>query len=230
MVRPKKDKELKPVQKASNILTEDQQAALFFQHKNAIIALKEKLASVNGSLRSAYKQAKAEGFTKKEIDFAIKLEDDEDDSIQKERQRQNQIARWLGVPLGTQTELDLEPDRRSVEEKAAAEGKKAGMNGETLNPPYDPGTPGYESFVEAWHQGQAAIFSVQKMKSDTELLRPESEDEGQSDDFDDAANGDFGSDDYEAGEEVAVMSEEDATAEEEIPEFLRRTEPQEEDA
>lgn len=217
----KKEKALKPVAASSNILTDDQQAALFFQHKNAIVSLKEKLASVNGSLRSAYKQAKSEGFTKKEIDFAIALEDDEDDKIQKQRMRENQIARWLGVALGTQGELELEPDRRSVEEKAAAEGKKAGMNGETLNPPYAPGSPGYEAYVESWHEGQAAIFSIQKIKSETELLRPESEDEGQSDDFDDAANGDSG--DYEEGEEVAVMSEEDA-ADDGIPEFLRREE------
>jgi hypothetical protein len=182
-------------------------AALFFQHKNTIIALRDQVASVSGKLRSAYKVAKSEGFSKKEIDFAISLEDDEDDKIQKERLRQNQIARWMGIPLGTQTELELEPDRRSIEEKAAAEGKKAGMNGETLSPPYAPGTAGYEPYVEAWHLGQAAIFSVQKMKSEAELLRPESEesDEG-NDDFDMAANGDI--DDYAIGDEVQVEHEE----------------------
>lgn len=222
MARPKKEKALKPVAAPSNVLSEDQMAALFFQHKNKIVALRQKLSSVNGELRSAFKVAKAEGFTKKEIDFAIALEDDEDDKIQKERQRQNQIARWLGVPLGTQAELDLQPDRRTIEEKAAAEGKKAGMNGETLNPPYAPGTPGYEPYVEAWHQGQAAIFSIQKMKPEAELLRPESEEDGQGDDeFDAAADGDFGDDSYRPGDEVDV---EDGDAPFEPPAFLREKE------
>lgn len=220
MARPKKDKTLKPVAAPSNILTEDQQAALFFQHKNAIVALKEKLASVNGSLRSAYKTAKSEGFTKKEIDFAIALEKDEDDKIQKDRHRQNQIARWMGVALGTQGELELEPDRRSVEERAAAEGKKAGMNGEALNPPYAPGNPGYDAYVENWHIGQAAIFSIEKMKSETELLRPESEDEGQEDDFNAAADSDFGDDTYRPGDEVDVEMDED-DSDFEPPAFLR---------
>lgn len=202
-------KALNAVTPPSNVLTEDQQAALFFQHKNKIVALREKLASVNSELRTAFKVAKSEGFTKKEIDFAIALEDDEDDKIQKERLRQNQIARWLGVPLGTQAELDLQPDRRSIEEKAAAEGKKAGMNGETLNPPYAPGTPGYEPYVEAWHLGQAAIFSIEKMKSETQLLRPESEDEGGDDEFDAAADGDFGDDTYQVGDEVDIGGEDD---------------------
>lgn len=216
MARPKKEKALKPVAAPSNILTEDQQAALFFQHKNAIVALKEKLASINGSIRAAYKVAKAEGITKKEIDFAIALENDEDENIQKERLRQNQIARWLGLPLGTQSELALEPDRRTVEERAAAEGKKSGMNGETLNPPYAPGTPGYEPFVENWHIGQAAIFAIQKMKSEDELLRPEA-DPQEPDPFDVSADGDFGDDTYRPGDEVEVAEEPDF----EIPAFLK---------
>lgn len=180
---------LKAVNPPSNVLTDDQQAALFFQHKKAIESLKDKVASANSALRSAYKVAKAEGFTKKEIDFALSLEDDEDDKIQKDRLRQNQIARWMGIPLGTQGELELEPDRRSVEERAAAEGKRAGMSGESLNPPYAPGTAGYDPYVEAWHVGQAAIFSIEKMKSETQLLRPESEEnEGGTDDFDAAVD------------------------------------------
>ncbi len=219
MARPKKEKTLKPVAAPSNILTEDQMAALFFQHKDKIVALREKLASVNSDLRNAFKVAKAEGFTKKEIDFAISLEDDEDDKIQKARQRENQIARWLGVPLGTQAELALEsePDRRPIEERAAVEGKRDGMKGGSLNPPYAPGTPGYDEYCEAWHEGAAALFSIQNRNA-APLLRPESDEPDSDDDFDLAANGDFGDDTYRPGDEVDVETDEDETFE--PPAFL----------
>lgn len=220
MARPKKEKTLKQVAAPSNVLTEDQQAALFFQHKDKIVALRQKLASINGEIRSAFKMAKAEGFTKKEIDFAISLEDDEDDKIQKERQRQNQIARWLGVPLGTQGELSLEPepDRRPIEERAAAEGKRDGMKGGSLVPPYAPGTPGYDEYCEAWHVGAAALFAVQNRNS-APLLRPEAEGTNDgSDDFNDAADGDYGDDTYRPGDEIDI----DNADEFDPPAFLKR--------
>ncbi|BCH33230.1 hypothetical protein MesoLjLc_51600 [Mesorhizobium sp. L-8-10] len=171
-------------------LTEDQQQALFFQNKSKIVALKQKLASVSGELRSAYKTAKSDGFTKKEIDFAIALEGDDDNKIGEERKRQNMIAAWLGHPIGTQAELDLQPDRRPIEERAAAEGKKAGMEGQALKPPYAPGAPGYDAYVEAWHKGQAAIFAIKKKPEDApELLREQGkETAGKPDDFDQAAD------------------------------------------
>lgn len=211
-------KALNAVTPPSNVLTEDQQAALFFQHKNKVIALREKLASVNGELRAALKVAKSDGFTKKEIDFAIELEKD-DAKIVAWRKRQEQIAIWEGLPLGTQTELDLTPpvDRRPIEERAAAEGKRDGMKGGSLVPPYAQGAPGYEEYVEGWHLGAAALFSIQNRQSDTELLRPESDDEGQ-DDFDAAVDSDFGDDSYRPSDEVDVGGDD---ADFEPPAFLR---------
>lgn len=177
-------------------LNDDQQQALFFQHKKKIGGLKDKIASLTGDLRSAYKVAKAEGFTKKDIDYAFSLEKDDDEKMVEERRRQEQIARWLGHPIGTQADLfgtGKPTDDRPLKERAFDEGKRDGMKSEgPLNPPYDPGNEAYEAYIEGWHKGQEAIFNVKQKVEDppAPLLRPEGNEPAEADEFDEASEGD----------------------------------------
>lgn len=174
-----------------NELSEDQRQALFFQHKRQIAALKEKVGSATSDLRNAYKVAKAEGFPKKDFDFAFKLEDDADDEAISERRRQAEIAKWLGHPIGTQADLFAETsiDRRPISETSYEEGKRAAMNNEVLKPPHGAGTEAYTRYVEGWHEGDAIRASLAKEQEDgASLLRMNEEPDG-ADDFDDAADG-----------------------------------------
>jgi ribosome modulation factor len=54
------------------------------------------------------------------------------------------------------------PDRTPAVDRARAEGKRAGMNGESMKPPYDTTLPQHDQWVEGWHEGQKAIFAIQR--------------------------------------------------------------------
>lgn len=172
-------------------LNDEQQQALFFQHMRKIGDLKKKLASVNGDLRSAYKVAKAEGFTKKDLDFAFDLEKDEDEKMVEDRRRQAQIARWMSHPIGTQADLfgsGTPTDDRPLRERAFDEGKRDGMKSEgPLKPPYDSGD-GYDGYVEGWHRGQEVLLAAIKKPEEPVLLRPEGNEPAGPDAFDAAAD------------------------------------------
>lgn len=133
-------------------LTPQQQRALFFHHLSAVAARKEKIASATGELRAALKAAKADGFTKKDIDFALSLENDEDEKMVEQRKREQEIAAWCGHPIGTQADL-FDVDRTPIVERAAAEGRKAGAEGQSSSTnPYD-GEAG-QVWLREWHAGQ----------------------------------------------------------------------------
>ena len=134
-------------------LSPDQQKALFFHHLGRVSALKEKVASASGELRAAYKSAKADSFTKKDIDFALSLENDEDEKMVEQRRRETEIAAWCGHPIGTQADLFDATDRTPLVERAAAEGRKAGAEGASSSAnPYD-GEAG-QVWMREWHAGQ----------------------------------------------------------------------------
>lgn len=200
-------------------LSEDQQQALFHQHMRKIRELKKKMSSINGDIRQAFKVAKAEGVTKKDLDFAFALEKDEDDGMVNARRRETMIAKWLNHALGTQGDLfDDMRDKRPLKERAYDEGKTDGMKSEgPLSPPgnYSPGSDGYVGYVEGWHAGQAAITNIKKKEpEEAPLLRPEGGDPQGADAFDNAADGAPWSDDVKTakGDEAAAAEAEPAEA------------------
>lgn len=150
----------------SGNLNDSQHQALMLQNLKKIVALKTKATSASGELRAAYKEAKADGFTKKELDFAISLQNDDKDEMLTKRRRENQIARWLSHPIGTQS--DMFDDSRPIRDRAFDEGKRDGAADLPLKAPnhYAVGTPGYEGYMEGWHAGQAAIANSDREKED----------------------------------------------------------------
>jgi len=169
-------------------MDDDNQHALFLHHFNKIKALREKLATTNADLRNALKTAKAEGFLKGDFDTATALGKDKAGEIEAQRKREDRIARWLGIPLGTQGELFVAPSQR---EKAFAEGKNDGIQGKPMKPPYSPGTEGWEGWTEGWHAGQSAAFKIKQSKNpDAPIIKAadEGERDGTGDAFDEDAN------------------------------------------
>lgn len=183
----------------SGELTEEQRQALFLQNltkietlKAEIETLKAELASVNSKLRNAYKVAKSDGFKKKDFDYAAELRNNDDKEMIERRRREQQIAKWLAHPIGTQPDMFEEPDRRPIEDKAYEEGKIAGMEGKGCSPPYD-AVPG-QKWVEGWHDGLTANRSLFQKKEEPQSPAPT-----QPEAFDDALPGE--------GEEAAEATQ-----------------------
>lgn len=141
-------------------LTEDQHRALGFYHQgkyNELLTAK-KLADAN--LKVGAKRALADGISVDDIKLLNRLDTPEGEaSLRAELNRQLEVARWVGSEIGTQFSLLDEPDRTPLEDRAFAEGKRAGMKGESLNSPYE-GAAGI-AYSEGWHIGQEALFSIQ---------------------------------------------------------------------
>jgi ribosome modulation factor len=152
----------------SEALTDDQNQALFFSHKRAYEAALAKKKEAAAAFLKVCKLAKSElgDDAVLSIKDAILLDTDEGEAkLRADLERQLRIARWMNVPFGQQAELFSDAnDRRPATERARAEGKKAGMEGLAMKPPYHTALPQFDQWVEGWHEGQAAIFAITKPK------------------------------------------------------------------
>lgn len=144
-------------------LSEEQQEALMRSHMGKVRRLREQMATVNANLRNALKVAKADGYPKAEIDYALYLEKDAQDGSGEalaKRRREAQIARWLGHQIGAQPDIFDETDDKTLD-AAAKEfeaGKRAGMEGETLQTPEWVQDPA--QYAAGWHKGQDVLKST----------------------------------------------------------------------
>jgi ribosome modulation factor len=168
-------------------LTETQERALFFDHLNKIQASKAELEKMKASHARLFKAAKADGITKKDLEYALRLRSDDSngEELLEERRREIRIAKWLQHPVGTQMDM-FDKDRSTAEEKAFELGKNAGMEGKACIAPYDGSTKQAQAWIKGWHEGQAAIFDIRKIKTEEEapIVKTAAAPEGASDDDD----------------------------------------------
>lgn len=153
-----------------NQLTEDQRAALFFNHLKKYeesLAAKKK---ADADFRNVTKMIKAEGTELKDIKTALTLQTEEGEkTIKSEIEDQIRVAKWLGYSVGYQ--IDLFPDRRPSGEKAFDDGKVAGLAGLAMKPPFDPG-PLHDRFVAGWRAGQDALVAKLAPKAPEQQPKP----------------------------------------------------------
>lgn len=82
-------------------------------------------------------------------------------------ERDIQVLRWMGVPIGSQADLFPATDRTPITERAFNEGKRQGLAGENINNPHHHTTEAHRSLVEGYQAGQAANASGIKKLDDT---------------------------------------------------------------
>lgn len=69
--------------------------------------------------------------------------------------------RWAGVDIGFQGDLFGLPDNKTPEERAFAEGKRAGMRGEPNSVPTEWAAGDMmQEWIKGWHSGQEEIFAI----------------------------------------------------------------------
>lgn len=68
-----------------------------------------------------------------------------------------QVAQWVGHPLGAQLDLFSQPDRTPAVDRAYDEGKQASMENKPRQPPYDPGVPQYQRWLEGYADHQSTL-------------------------------------------------------------------------
>lgn len=165
----------KPAPLGHNQLSDDETAKLFFQHKRAYSAALDTKKVAAAKFLETCKLAKAElgAGVVADIKTALELESEEGEAkIKAAIEAQLRVARWMNVPIGAQAEMFGEPDRTPAVDRAWAEGKRDGLQGLTLKPPYDPSTPQYGRYQEGWHAGQAVNGAGIRAPADDADLRP----------------------------------------------------------
>lgn len=152
--KPKADKPA-PRAASKNHPLDPQEKALFHHHLPKVEAARRKVTAAVSDLRTLYKTAKADGFTKSDFDFAIEMRD-----VEKEKRaqaaiaRQLVIARFMDAKLGDQLDLFLEDARIPATDKAYEQGQSDSMKGITAKPPYAPESPQHQSYMKGYHDDQ----------------------------------------------------------------------------
>lgn len=111
--------------------------------------LRSDLAGIKGDMGGVYKRLKDIGWSKKDIEFAVTLEDKDVGQVIADFERKLRIARLFGHRLGRQLDI-LEEDRTPIEDKAYEEAFAAGRRRQqAVNPYQKPNSKEYQ----AWERG-----------------------------------------------------------------------------
>jgi ribosome modulation factor len=135
--------------------------------------LKDEASSAHKAAREDFKAKGGDLNALKIVDHLQGLDDAEAELRMRETLR---YAAWLGLEIGTQTELfgdapmiDLTANVRAEHASWEVEqsGYKAGKAGEPIdNCPHPGGSPHHTRWRSGWHDGQAALAATMKPKDD----------------------------------------------------------------
>lgn len=139
-------------------LTDDQKQALFWQHLKTYEKALDAKKQADADLKNACKLIKSEGTKLSDIKLALMEPEAFEAHVRSEAESLIRVAKWLGSPVGTQFTFFDEPDRTSSDEKAFADGKRAGLAGEDCSPPFAKHLPQAGRWLEGWHAGQEVVL------------------------------------------------------------------------
>jgi hypothetical protein len=133
--------------------SDDDLAMRFFGYQKRWKAAKDALAIIEEEAKAACGKNVIRGFR-----TAEQLKDEKGEERLKERiEEQLRIARWMGVPIGTQTDLFPEVDPTPIDDRAFTLGKMHGLAGEPRKPPHAPETSAYRRYMDGFSEGQDAL-------------------------------------------------------------------------
>lgn len=141
-------------QKSEQEIREDQ---AFLRGYSDIKGKKSEIASTTADMGVVYKRIKdIGGWTKKDVEFAMSLEDKDVGQVIAEFERKIRIAKLFGHQLGRQLEL-MDKDRTPQEDRAYEEGLAAGKLRKPNSNPYHPGTKEADAWQRGYNEGSEFI-------------------------------------------------------------------------
>jgi hypothetical protein len=165
----------------NSALSDDERRALTLHHVRLYMAADALVEAAKADHKRVVDQAKADLGKGAMADIKDLIAAKDEAHVKGTLERHLRIARWAGLPVGTQLQMfDIMPD-----DKAHEEGKVAGMAGETCQPPVHWPASAHQRWIEGWHKGQAVLASAfakkrEKPEDDGEgILANESAEEGQ---------------------------------------------------
>lgn len=134
-------------------LSDDEKALRFFGYQKRWKAARDALSIIEEEAKTALGKTVISGFR-----TADSLKDEKGEKKLKDRiEQQLRIARWMGVPIGTQTDLFPEIDRTPIGDRAYTDGKMHGLAGDPAKPPHDPSTEAYRRWMDGHAEGNSTL-------------------------------------------------------------------------
>ena len=140
-------------------LSDDQLQAELLQRLVAIEDIDCEIEALKSARKAQVEAAKASGFSTKDLNFVLKLRRGNDKEALEQRRREQQLAKWINHPIGLQAELFVKEASGPLIAAAKRLGKQAGMEGKPCKSNHAPGSELDQTWIEAWHQGQAVNAS-----------------------------------------------------------------------
>lgn len=160
----------------SMTLSAEEQRALFHHHLAAVQEAHDRTAEARAEERRRRKLAKADGIKLRNLDFALRINDtDDEDIIVDELAEMHRIAAWMGLPVGTQGDFDL--DAEPIEDRAAREGDAAGRKGKDRDAPYPVASKPEQAWLKAYDKGRKAQLEELAAVLEKKAAEEEEEDE-----------------------------------------------------
>lgn len=156
-------------------MTDDQRYSLLEQHRQQHERLLATKKAADAALRNHGKIVKADlgksGMV--QIKSLIEASTPEGEAAIRARIEQDaQVLRWLGVPIGTQTDMFPDTDRTPIAERAFNAGKRQGLAGESCNNPHHVTTEAHREHNRGYEAGQEQLATKGFRKLDADGDRP----------------------------------------------------------
>jgi len=130
--------------------------SLYMHHLTRIQAARAKVDAARQVETTLRKEAKVDGIKLADINYGMRVLTIQDTSIiVKEAVQHVRIQRWLGMPIGSEPELDFE--REPLNERAAREGAAAGSIAAARESPYGAGSEATNIFLAAYDAAQKEV-------------------------------------------------------------------------
>jgi len=153
----------KPGHNGASTLTDEERRALTLHHRGLYAAADAMVEKAKADRKSVADQARADlgKGAVNDIKDLIKASDPEIAKAGIERALR--LARWLGLPIGTQMQMFDAP----VDDRARNDGLTAGMEGKVCDPPRHFAVTEHQVWIQGWHAGQEILASAfKKLKPD----------------------------------------------------------------
>lgn len=150
-----------PAGNKPNAMTDEQEQKLFQTNLAKYERLLKALKDANKAIQDHGKIIKSDhgkhGLKMIKATIALREPETEID-VKEEADAMVRALRWAGIDVGFQGSL-FDVEDQTLEERAFADGKRAGLKGDAMSAPVEYGTgDAFQEWCKGWHDGQAVNF------------------------------------------------------------------------
>lgn len=139
-------------------LTDDERRALTLHHLHLYSAADALVEKAKSDRKAITDQAKADLGKGAIADIKDMIKTKDEKAFRGNVERALRLARWMGLPVGTQVSLFDVP----TDERHKNEGMTAGMEGERCEPPKHLPATAAQQWIAGWHEGQTTLMGAFK--------------------------------------------------------------------